>query len=78
MSDWISVEEDLPPKDGTCVLGFFPDRAGFVADQRYIPIHWSGWGGGTWDSTTSGHHISGDPTHWMPLPDLPQAKPSVP
>lgn len=70
---WVSVKDKEPPKDGTCIWGFFPEKAGYFADQRYIPIHWSEWGGGTWDNTSSGHHISGSPTHWM-LPNPPTNK----
>lgn len=55
------------PKDGTAFLAAFPE-SGYVARQDIRILHWSGWGGGTWDSD-SGHHVSGaEPVGWMPLP----------
>lgn len=66
MHTWLPIE--TAPKDGTSVLGFIPGRSGYIARQDIVPVHWSGWGGGVWDNSTSGHHLSSDPSHWMPLP----------
>lgn len=66
--DWQPIE--TAPKDGTAVLGFTPERAGYVATQSYEIIHWSGWGGGVWENVT-GYKPSCRFTHWMPLPKPP-------
>lgn len=60
-----------PPKDGLAYLAFFPWRSGYVADQRFNIVHWTGWGGGVWDNV-SGQHMSSTPTHWRPLPEAPK------
>ena len=73
MSEWQPIE--TAPKDGTGVLGYFPELKGYVAPQEFIPMHWSGWGGGIWCNSTSGHNLlSAKPTHWMPLPTPPEEK----
>ena len=59
------------PRDGTAFLGYMPGRRGYVARQDVCPMHWSAWGGGTWENSTSGHHIHDAVTHWMPLPAPP-------
>jgi len=69
-SQWISVSEQEPPKDGTSVLGFFPCISPNITDQRFVLIHWCGWGGGVWDDA-NGYHITGEPSYWMPLPAPP-------
>lgn len=66
--DWQPIE--TAPKDGTAVLGWVP-RLGYVARQDCIPMHWSGWGGGVWENSTSGHKIGVEPEFWMPLPPPP-------
>lgn len=71
MSEWQPIE--TAPKDGKSVILFDPSRGGFVADQRFIFAHWSGWGGGIWENTNSGGKLmNGNPTHWMPLPEPPK------
>ncbi len=65
MNEWKPIE--TAPRDGTAVLGFLPNRSGYVSDKRYEIISWSGWGGGVWDNA-GGYHVSDSPTHWMPLP----------
>ena len=70
MNDWQPIE--TAPRDGTAVLGYIPSKRGaYLARQDVVPIHWSGWGGGVWDNSTSGHHIVEEVTHWMPLPEPP-------
>lgn len=54
------------PKDGTAFLAAFPESS-YVARQDVRILHWSGWGGGTWDND-SGYHVSAEPYGWMPLP----------
>ena len=73
MSEWRTI--DSAPKDGSAFLGYIPSRRGRIARGDVCPMHWSGWGGGTWDSSTSGHHIHEEVTHWMPLPQPPEVKP---
>lgn len=71
MSEWRTI--DSAPKDGTAFLAYYPQRRGFSARQDCIPVFWSGWGGGCWQNSTSGHHITGDePSHWQELPDPPK------
>lgn len=60
---WRSI--DSAPKDGTAVLAHF-------GGDRHGVIHWTGWGGGTWRCHFTGHNISSEPTHWMPLPAPPE------
>jgi hypothetical protein len=72
---WMPIE--TAPKDGTAVLGYFPSRRGYVASQEFVPIHWSGWGGGVWENSTSGGRPVDKPTHWMPLPAAPVATTEV-
>lgn len=59
------------PKDGSAVLGYFPSRRGYLARQDVVPILWTEWGCGNWQSSTSGHQMSDSPTHWMPIPEPP-------
>jgi hypothetical protein len=63
MTTWYRGE---PPKDGKAYIGFFPGLPA-VADQRFVPITWSLWGGGVWDNATSGHHMSCAPSHWSEM-----------
>jgi hypothetical protein len=69
------IEEWQPiktaPKDGTTVLAYFPTREGYFARQDVVPIHWTEWGNGVWENSSSGHKVSDHPTHWMPLPSRP-------
>lgn len=67
--DWQPIE--TAPKDGTAILGFFPQRMGYIARQDAIPIYWRGH---LWANSTSGHDIYDGPTRWMPLPAPPAAK----
>jgi hypothetical protein len=69
--EWQPIE--TAPKDGTTVLGWIP-RLGYVARQDCVPMNWSGWGGGVWENTTSGHKLGTEPTHWMPLPPPPSTQ----
>jgi hypothetical protein len=72
MSDWQPIE--TAPKDGTAILAYYPDKAGFTARQDVVPVFWSGWGGGVWENSTSGGKPFQQPTHWMPLPGPPAAE----
>lgn len=64
---WRPIE--TAPKDGKTILGFFPTKAGYYADQRFMTIHWTGF---EWENTTSGTKPSYNPTHYMELPQPPK------
>ena len=78
-SDWMPME--TAPKDGSIVLGFFPNMWLPGGDYRFPDRRW-GMGSVRWDgSEDSGFYWSlldgdsvGDPTHWMPLPDPPESE----
>ncbi len=55
------------PKDGTAIFGFFPPGA-YVARTDVKVIHWSGWGGGVWE--TQGGGRDSEPVGWLPLPPV--------
>jgi len=59
MSEWISVEERLPPDDGG-VLAALSSNATTLAEYRK----------GRWASLITCRYI--EPTHWMPIPQLGQ------
>lgn len=54
------------PTDGTAFLASFPAGSS-VARMDVRVLHWSGWGGGVWE-TDGGHKISDTPIGWRPLP----------
>jgi hypothetical protein len=68
--EWQPIE--TVPKDGQTVLAYVPARKGFVSRQDVIPVHWSSWGGGVWENSTSGGKVNDNPSHWMPLPEPPR------
>lgn len=71
MTDWRPIE--TAPKDGRSIVVFNPSRGGCVADQRYLVVHWVGWGGGIWEASTGmGKYDDYELSHWMPLPPPPQ------
>lgn len=66
-SQWRSVEDELPKADINIeVLILRPDHT-------YRKFDVAVWDGEDW-YTTSGRHIR--PTHWMPIPGLPDTKQS--
>lgn len=66
---WQPIE--TAPKDGTTILAHNPRGLAFFARQDVVPVHWTGWGGGAWENSTSGHKVFDELTHWMPLPAPP-------
>ncbi len=79
MSEWISVNEKLPPQDPeetghsifvlitngkTIGLGSYEYE--YFAENEEDPITYSS---PSWYDAT--HHISNEVTHWMPLPEVP-------
>lgn len=76
MSEWQDIS--TAPKDGSIVLGFFPNMwvaGGDYADKSRLwgmcAIRWDGydedWGWHTLDADTLGK-----PTHWMLMPEPPK------
>lgn len=66
---------ETAPRDGTTILAHIPKLRGYTARQDVVPVHWSGWGGGTWENSTSGSKLMEfDLSHWMPLPPPPQGR----
>lgn len=69
--DWQRIE--TAPKDGTFVLLHSPDSnnnpfIGQWHDDADYPD-----GGAWWGDNDSGFAIDADPSHWMPLPEPPNA-----
>lgn len=66
MTEWISIQEKLPPQDGTTFLGFDPNAEDLgriyvlIYDIPGVYLEASGERYSTWK-----------PTHWMPLPEAP-------
>jgi hypothetical protein len=75
MDRWKPIE--TAPKDGQRIMAFMPSRAGFFARQDMVPVAWSGWGGGTWESLSGGHIAEDELSHWQPLPEPPKPLPSA-
>lgn len=64
---WQPIE--TAPKDGSCVLLYWPDIDSIATGAWYAPLgcveHWC-------KDCRVTYCI--DPTHWMPLPDPPKSK----
>lgn len=71
MSEWIKCCEQLP-ENGSWVLCYTPDEDLFTAEySRIDPVAYHP---GYLDLWNSGHCCGrehNDPTHWMPLPSIP-------
>jgi hypothetical protein len=61
MSEWQPIE--TAPRDGTIFLAF-----GRLVGIRMVTWrnHWNQW------QVVPGYHQAKWPTHWMPLPEMPQ------
>lgn len=69
---WRPIE--TAPKDGTYFIGFWPHASRLYADhQGQYRTRWTGWGGGCWEADSLGRPVE-MPSHWMPLPQPPEAK----
>lgn len=76
MTTWYKIDdpENPPPKDGTSILLWWPQGQIYTSSQAVHVAHWSLWGSGIWESSTSGHRyigLSNEFTHWAPLPAAP-------
>lgn len=67
---------DTAPRDGREVLGF-GTLIGHAEGQRiFLPMRWDWWGGGVGVpgfSVRITEHVF-EPTHWMPLPAIPESQ----
>lgn len=75
LTGWRSM--DSAPKDGTVVLGFCPFDCGFEEVTPIFPIRFNSnrYAVGWYLQTSEGDETDVDPTHWMPLPTPPEARP---
>jgi hypothetical protein len=66
---WQPIE--TAPRDGTTVLLYFPDAGKSQIDVGY----WIEWevGDANWSNEWTDAEIDCDPSHWMPLPEPPEA-----
>lgn len=64
MGEWVSVKDRLPEKLGSYLCAFKDGRVGLC---RFVA--WRYW----WEEGTM--YPLPTVTHWMPLPDHPEAKP---
>jgi len=73
VSEWISVKKQLP-REGECVLTWEKDGYSGCAYINFIPFRGAVGVAGTnkIGRFNSGHDYI---THWMPLPDPPEAQP---
>lgn len=77
VTGWRSITDDPPPKDRWLLLYGKPD------DTNQLSFHKPGVHAGYYDPVDRGWCISAStwegpfitPTHWMPLPPPPEAKP---
>lgn len=65
MSDWISVEDELPPMDTMVLISWFgediePEKDYMTYDEDQGIDYWANYNSGD------------EPTHWMPLPEPPK------
>lgn len=81
MSEWYPIE--TAPKDGTTVMGFDPKYPMFCDAARIV--QWTTTGTSIedeeeegraqgWTGPRDGFVGDFEPTHWMPLPDPPDAR----
>lgn len=70
MSEWQPIE--MAPKDGTKIVLHFP---GPWRDPSEIGASVGQWTGSYWWCTAiwASSEMRGAPTHWMPLPEPPEA-----
>jgi hypothetical protein len=80
MSQWMDIE--TAPKDGTVILVYAEQGMSMsdfgLEDIEFNGMHvavWDAYGGGAWVIASypdMGDVVTGDPTHWRPLPPPPE------
>jgi len=70
---WISVEEDLPEDDGEVLVAYNSHHLYHVTVARYTPLRTRDDIKMVWVENDM-LIISGEVTHWMPLPEHPVIK----
>ena len=74
MSEWISVDERLPEKDGRYLVAMKNGDDYHISTRKFkrsdLPIWWKGHTYGYWARHTGGVR------YWMPLPEPPTEKES--
>jgi hypothetical protein len=69
LSGWRPIE--TAPKDATDILLFIPDMQNYPDNPRIVSAFWGSCG---WtDNGAVGCQTWGKPSHWMPLPEPPEA-----
>jgi len=78
--EWISLKDKLPPQDGTSFLGYDPDADDpgkiyvliYVPEKKYPPGEFERLSYDAHYLEASGEgYFKWEPTHWMPLPSIP-------
>jgi len=67
MSNWISVKDRLPDKDGSYLIAI-KDNLSYYSVIRDFRVKDNKFGINSWFVETSDRKI----THWMPLPEPPE------
>ena len=76
--EWQPIE--TAPKDGSRILAFFPLNSGYCRKKNmeiFMQVLIVGWDYYGWQLAPDGgtefvYEITGEPTHWMSLPDSPK------
>ena len=67
MSEWQPIE--TAPKDGRKVLLVWPELLG----RNVLPLVVGAWTGTRWSRPKKFNAVKATPTHWLPIPPLPEA-----
>jgi len=74
-NDWVKVEDQEPPKDGKPFLCYDPKQEDNFPDAKIYVVKWEE----ETKYSSSGYiecggecYFKWDPTHWMPLPEVPK------
>jgi len=63
--EWISVNDKLPDKEVYVLV--------YSKEKGYAIMYYTGYFWESWDSDSDSIQILHDITHWMPLPEPPEA-----
>lgn len=70
--DWQPIS--TAPKDGSTILATRAGADPFFNRHAKL-VHWSGWGGGVWETSAGGKLWDDDVTHWQPIDPPPPWEP---